>query len=145
MEVTPAGLQTWLLEQHVESTGSHDPGGIYVNANNDFNHWIVEHYTRDKFAAGRKIVQWIRTHDPDQPGSATNRDALIAELKAGWPVKIHVPNTSGPDGHFVLAYGLVDPTADPGSITDDADILIHDPGNPTRRVANRPAGPDRSG
>lgn len=126
VDTTPIDFQNWLLDKHLADKGSYVPGSKYINEKNDFVESVVLEFSREQ--GGLTTVRSLGVYTNE----ANNRNTLISQLQSGRPVKVHVPNRTKAAGHYILAYGLKDPSALANQITD-ADILVHDPGNPTRR------------
>jgi hypothetical protein len=127
-DVTPAAMQDWLLLKY--NSASATQKSHYITSDNDFQESAITEYTQEQVNQG-KATTIVTSHDFIPKYAGDNRAELIAELRAGNPVKLRVPsheNPIQPFGHFVLAYALVDPTKSDSAITT-ADVLIHDPGN----------------
>ena len=127
-DVTPGELQDWLLRKHAAARD--EEKRKYIDENNDFQDEIVEYFTRERFNAG--LTDTIVVHrEFTSTGPGSNWKRLVSELRSHRPARLRVPSHTGADyrpfGHFVLAYGLLDPTK-PDSELGKEDILIHDPG-----------------
>jgi hypothetical protein len=127
---SPIEFQNWLLSQW--DTVSSARKANYITSGpgqNDFSDKIVEEYSRYLVSQGKalRIVRFAGTHSvADGP----NFKKILSELRAGRSVKIRVPSNSQKNpryGHFVMAYGLIDPSKPDSSISSE-DILIADPG-----------------
>jgi hypothetical protein len=121
----PQDFQNWLVERYYAP--AHGLSSRYITDRgvnrNDFSNAIIGEYSEHLVATGKasKAIYAngvIRTNE---------LEGIVGELQAGRPVKIQVPGRPGGTGtHFIIAYGLVDPTK---SSFDQIDILIFDPGH----------------
>jgi hypothetical protein len=128
-DVTPAALQEWLIQKWQAA-----PSGkksTYITEHNDFAENFTEEFTRERFnSALTDTIVTNKTYIASgTPGD--NRQRLIDAIQAGDAVKLRVPSGAGGAnkfGHYVLAYGLVNPTELDSQIANN-EILIHDPGH----------------
>jgi hypothetical protein len=128
-DVTPAALQEWLIQKWTTAPAAKK--ATYITARNDFAENFTEEFTRERFNSG--LTDTIVTNKTYVASGApgNNRQRLIDALQAGDAVKLRVPSGSGGAnkyGHYVLAYGLVNP-AEPDTFIENNEILIHDPGH----------------
>lgn len=126
--LTPGEFQDWLLAKW--RAAPPDRKARYVNARNDFPETVVEEYTLER--GGPFSVRTRGTFASSTTGGGLAK--IVSELRIGQPVKVRVPSFTGTPrrleamGHYVLAYGLVDPSRGDAVMTS-ADVLIHDPGH----------------
>ena len=131
---SPFDFQNWLICKWTSPPPNRDKWD-YINPDNDFDDGIVEEYSKSLIARGMagSLIHFVDTHSINH---GSNLGAIISELRAGRPVKIRVPSGGGPWGHFIMAYGLIDPSKPDGAI-GSGDILIADPGkNPDFTLAD---------
>ena len=131
-EVSPIELQDWLIQRYRENpsqrgrnicTSRKDSNGDWTG--NDPNEYFVNDYTRSRNVG--RTVAYRGIHK--RSAAMTNQNAIVAQLRAGNPVKLRVPSYDAAGvlkrfGHYVIAYALKDPSATSPGL---ADILIHDP------------------
>ncbi|MEZ5963158.1 MAG: C39 family peptidase [Planctomycetota bacterium] len=151
IQVSPIELQNWLIAKwraaaaankarfivrHVTKRVNNQDVEVIVN---DFNEEVVLEYSIERALqqGSGNVVAFAGVFKNQSTAGRENLDAVIAELRAGRPAKLRVPNGSGTSynrfGHYVLAYGFVDPTVPDAQMTRDS-ILIHDPGNSGMRT-----------
>ncbi len=131
-DITPGALQDWLIDNWQNASTAAARARYIVTPSNDFQENFVEEFTREQFNAGR--TDTIVTMRPYTSNGTTgdNRRQLLEELQQGHAVKLRVPSRTGANyrafGHYILAYGLSDPTKPLANMTNE-NVLIHDPGN----------------
>jgi uncharacterized repeat protein (TIGR03803 family) len=147
-ETSPLEFQEWLVKNYKDSKQKNpakylenviipDAAHSFTNGNVDFSEYAVQEFTRYLMGLNRAVheVRWIRVHNNAK--GTPNFDKLISELRAGRAVKVCVPNTKdhkkpltagnyGKYGHYILAYGLREPSVSSPTIED---ILVMDPAN----------------
>jgi hypothetical protein len=134
VKTSPAEFQNWFLNQYANAPPSRKGDYLLVQGTSsvDFQEGAIAEYSRSLLLSGKssKTVSYDKTHSTV---NGSNLSKLVSELRAGRAVKVHVPN--GTDaasfkryGHYVLAYGLADPSKPDDQMTK-ADILIADPGH----------------
>jgi len=108
-----------------------DAEGKRKEKNIDFSPRAINDFSLELASSGTQPgaapIQYVGAPKTGGPGKALK--LLVAQLRLGRPVKLHVPNGKGVDfGHFILAYALADPTLPDDRVGFD-NILIADPAN----------------
>jgi hypothetical protein len=125
INASPIQFQNWLIGQYAQVTCSPNRFN-FINADNDFGEPIVLAFTQELVNAGQ-APGTLRYRGPHRATAAnTNFARILSELRAGRPVKLRLPNCNQRFGHYVMAYGLKDPTKADAAMTL-SDILLHDP------------------
>jgi len=140
--VSPSEYHDWLISKWTNAPGAKKRNYI-VTESNDLAETAITEFTSERLG---RLIKYVRIHDTR---AGPNFEKLVSELRAGHAVKVRVPNGNPPlvecqnpndpnkhcyrpKGHFVLAYGIVDPsTFGPLSLSD---ILIADPGHSSIRT-----------
>jgi hypothetical protein len=120
---SPLEFQNWLISRwRAESLQRRVD---YISDDNDFSDGVLEEYSQYLFSRGETgtIVQFRGTHSVTR---GSNLGTIISELRSGRAVKLRAPSRTR-FGHFILAYGIIDPSKTDAQITS-SDILIADPG-----------------
>jgi hypothetical protein len=130
--VSPIDYQSWLTDKWKNAPTAQK--SRYITANNDPPEEIITEFTLDMIRKnlGQKVVIHLGKHNR---AKGSNLGKIISEIRDARAVKLRVPNGLTPQhpayqriGHFVLAYGLKDPSRNDAQLTKE-DILIMDPGN----------------
>lgn len=120
---SPITFQNWLKSRwQVEPA---ETRVNYIDPNNDFPDAVVEEYSQYLISQGN-ASRVVRHRAPHSVARGSNVGKIISEVRSGRAVKLRVPSSTQ-YGHFIVAYGIIDPTKLDAQITK-SDILIADPG-----------------
>ncbi len=137
IDTTPIAFHDWLLAKYRDNQCSllrcnyiDDRAG-----KNDFQESAVYEFTRELSCAGASPVVLRAGRPHKHTAASTNLARIVFELRNRRAVKLRVKGEHGPFGHYVMAYGLLDPTKADAAMTT-SDILIHDPNWPRDRLSD---------
>ncbi len=116
--VTPLELQNWLLARF--NAAPEAEKGQFISPSNDFSESIITRFSQEQVAAGGggSVVSWTPF---SSTGPGSNFQRIVADLRSDRPVKLRVPSHTGANykagGHYIMVYGLADPTKADAALT----------------------------